>query len=826
MKVLKFGGSSVGSSEALKKVIGIIQSKSESQDQRLVVVVSAFRGVTDQLIDMARLASEGDDLYRNILSDVEARHLNTVNELFPAKNRSDVITSVKLLLNELEDVLQGVYLIRELTNKTLDFIQGFGERFSAKICTYLLHENNLDALYTDTRKLIKTDQNYGSARVITAATFQNIRDYTDKHPNRIFVVTGFIASTEENETTTLGRGGSDYTASLFGAAIQSESIEIWTDVDGLMTADPRKVNSAFSVEYASYEEAMELSHFGAKVIYPPTIQPALKSGIPIYIKNTFRPKHPGTEISKEVRGQNGTIRGMSSIDQIALITLKGSGMIGVTGVSGRLFNSLAKEQINVILITQSSSEHTITLAVMPNDAVVAKRVIASEFREEIDAGQIDEIRLEEDLSVIAVVGDNMRQIPGIAGRVFSALGRNGINIVAIAQGSSERNISFVVDRKNEKKAMNTLHDAFFLSGVKTMNLYLVGVGLIGSMLLKIIQDQREIFFRDYQLDLKLRGVANSQMMYLNEPPVSLSDWQTTLRESGEKMDLNKFVSGMVEMNLPNSVFIDCTASDEIQKVYHEILSSSISVVTPNKKANSSNQEFFNSLQNTAQKHNAAFRYETNVGAGLPIIGTINEMVSTGDSIRKIEGVLSGTLSYLFNSFDGNKPFSELVREAKENGYTEPDPREDLNGHDVGRKLLILARVSGFNLEMEEIEIQDLVPEPAREAETIEQFFAILEEHNEKFAALVQEAAVSGKKLCYIARYEDGNAVVKLEQIDPEHPFYNLSGTDNIIAIYSTHYDSNPLVVKGPGAGANVTAAGIIADILRVADTKAISNAGY
>ncbi len=825
MKVLKFGGSSVGNSDALRKVVDIIQSRTDGRNDRLVVVVSAFRGVTDQLIEMAGLASDGNELYRDILSDIEARHLNTVNELFPAKNRSDVITSVKLLLNELEDVLQGVYLIRELTNKTLDFIQGFGERFSARILTNLLHERQMDALYTDTRDLIKTDRNFGSARVITATTFQNIRDYTDRNSNQIFVVTGFIASTEEKETTTLGRGGSDYTASIFGAAIQSESIEIWTDVDGLMTADPRKVKSAFSVEHASYEEAMELSHFGAKVIYPPTIQPALKSGIPIFIKNTFRPKHPGTEISKEIRGQSGMIRGMSSIDRISLITLKGSGMIGVSGVSARLFNSLAEKQINVILITQSSSEHTITLAVLPEDSGLAKKVIAEEFHEEIEAEQIDEIRLEEELSVIAVVGDNMRQIPGIAGRVFSALGRNGINIVAIAQGSSERNISFVVDRKNEKKAMNTLHDAFFLSGVKTMNLYLVGVGLIGSMLLKIIQEQREIFFRDYQLDLKLKGIANSRMMYLSDDPIPLNEWEETLENSGEKMDLEKFVSDMREMNLPNSVFIDCTASDEIQKVYHDILSSSISVVTPNKKANSSGQDFFNSLQSTAQKHNAAFRYETNVGAGLPIIGTINEMVSTGDSIHKIEGVLSGTLSYLFNSFDGEKPFSELVKEAKENGYTEPDPREDLNGHDVGRKLLILARVAGFNLEMEDIDIQDLVPEPARDADSIGQFFDQLEQHNDEFAALLKEAKDNQKKLCYIARYEDGKAIVKLEQIHADHPFYNLSGTDNILAIYSTHYDTNPLVVKGPGAGANVTAAGIIADILRVADTKAISNAG-
>ncbi|MEX2463729.1 MAG: bifunctional aspartate kinase/homoserine dehydrogenase I [Balneolaceae bacterium] len=824
MKVLKFGGSSVGSPDALRQVIRIILSK--PSDRKLIIVVSAFRGVTDQLIDMAGLASEGDEIYREILDDIETRHLKTLNELFPANNRSDVITSVKLLLNELDDILQGVYLIRELTKKTLDFVVGFGERFSAEILTHLLSLNGKDAHFTDTRKLIKTDRNFGSARVLTAPTFQNIRDHVNGHNEQTFVVTGFIASTENGESTTLGRGGSDYTASLFGAALQAETIEIWTDVDGLMTADPRKVKSAFSVEHASYEEAMELSHFGAKVIYPPTIQPALKSGIPILIKNTFRPEHPGTEISKEIRDRNGTIRGMSSIDNISLITLKGSGMIGVSGVSARLFNSLAEEQINVILITQSSSEHTITLAVMPEDAYAAKRTISKEFKTEIETDNIDEIRVEENLSVIAVVGDNMRQIPGIAGRVFNALGRNGINIVAIAQGSSERNISFVVDSKNEKKAMNTLHDAFFLSGVKTMNLYLVGVGLIGSMLLKIIQDQKEAFYQNYLIDLKLKGIANSNKMLLSEESIALSDWEKNLDSSGVKTKLKDFVSEMIDMNLPNSIFIDCTASSDIQEVYNEILSASISVVTPNKKANSSDQEFYKSLHRTAKKHNAAYRYETNVGAGLPIIGTIHEMVTTGDTVRKIEGVLSGTLSYLFNNFDGSKPFSELVKEAKENGYTEPDPREDLNGHDVGRKLLILARVAGYDLEFDDIDIQNLVPEKARNADSIDQFFEKLEEHNGEFEKLLDQAKSAGQKLCYIARYEDGNAVVKLEQIEIDHPFYNLSGTDNILAIYSSHYDSNPLVVKGPGAGANVTAAGIIADILRVADTKATNNAGW
>lgn len=824
MRILKFGGSSVGTPDALNRVIEII--KARQQNGRLVVVVSAFRGVTDQLIEMATFAAMGKEDFRPILNEIEQRHYETINTLISAKNRSEVITSSKLMLNELDDVLQGVFLIRELTKKTLDFVLGFGERFSALILAATLNNRAIPALYTDTRKLIKTDSNFGSARVLTAQTFQNIREYLDEQDSAVIIATGFIASTNIEESTTLGRGGSDYTASIFGAAVQAEAVEIWTDVDGLMTADPKKVKHAFSVEFASYEEAMELSHFGAKVIYPPTIQPALKSGIPIVIKNTFKPEHPGTWIKKEVKEKKGIIRGISSIENTSLITIKGSGMIGVSGVSARLFGALAKENINIILITQSSSEHTITVAVMPKDADTAKWMIEEEFSEEFKADIIDEIRVEKDLSVIAVVGDNMRQIPGIAGRVFQALGRNGINIVAIAQGSSERNISFVVNRKNEKKAMNTLHDAFFLSGVKTMNLFLVGTGLIGSTLLKLISEQSDELYKNYQIDIKLKGVANSRNMRLQDDSISLTDWKKELDESNRATDLGDFIAEMKEMNLPNSVFIDCTASGDIREFYEEILKASISIVTPNKMANTSGQDFFDMLHQTAKKHNCAYRYETNVGAGLPIIGTINEMVTTGDNIERIEGVLSGTLSYLFNSYDVSASFSELVKKAKEAGFTEPDPREDLNGHDVGRKLLILARVAGYQLEFEDIEIENLVPEQARNASSVDEFFTLLEASNKDFEELVTDTSAAGKKLCYIARFEKGKAVVKLEKIDATHPFYNLSGTDNILALYSSHYDENPLVVKGPGAGANVTAAGIIADILRVANTKAYSNAGW
>lgn len=823
MRIIKFGGSSVGSPEALERVLTIIEEKQKKE--RIVVVVSAFRGVTDQLLDMAALAERSDNSYKDILSGIEKRHIDSINKIIPVANRSSVITDFKIVLNELEDVLQGVSLVQELSDKTRDFIVGFGERFSASILTAGLRNRGIHSVFTDTRKLIKTDANFGAARVITSSTYMNIKEYVGSRSENVIVATGFISSSEKNVSTTLGRGGSDYTASLFGAALGAKMIEIWSDVDGLMTADPRKVERAFSVDYASYEEAMELSHFGAKVIYPPTIQPALKSGIPILIKNTFKPDHPGTLIQEKREQQKGIIRGISSIENIALITIKGSGMIGVSGVAARIFNALAGERINIILITQSSSEHTISLAVMPDQAHTAKASIEVEFTEEIKNDIIDEVRIEKELSAIAVVGDNMRQIPGIAGRVFYALGRNGINIVAIAQGSSERNISFVVDRKNEKKAMNTIHDAFFLSGEKSINLFLVGTGLIGGTLLKLLQNQKEELRTKYQLDIQLKGIATSRKMLVGEQPITLSGWKKELKEKGEEMSLNRFVDLMQEANLSNSIFIDCTASPDIQSVYEDILKQSISIVSPNKKANSSSMEFYNLLQKTAGKHNCAFKFETNVGAGLPIIETIHELVRTGDKVQRIEGVLSGTLSYIFNSFDEASSFSNVVKTAKEKGYTEPDPREDLNGNDVGRKLLILARVAGYNVELENIDIQNLVPEDAGEADTVGEFFQKLKEYDSDFKSLQKEADSENKKLCYIASFKDEKGVVQLQKIDDSHPFFGLSGSDNIVALYTTYYDESPLIVKGPGAGAKVTAAGIISDILRIANSKAFSNAG-
>lgn len=823
MRVLKFGGSSVGTPDAIRKVIEIIRDKQTRTE--IAVVVSAFRGVTDQLAETARLASGGGDAHLESLRELEKRHLEAIRELIRVQEQSEALTRFKLEFNQLEDILQGISLVREITPKTMDFVVGFGERFSALILAAALKDQGLNALYVDARQLIKTDNEHGQARVLTEPTYRNIRHFFKEHKGVISVVTGFISSTPDQITTTLGRGGSDLTASLLGAAMQVEEIEIWTDVDGLMTADPGKVPRAFPIREVSYEEAMEMSHFGAKVIYPPTIQPALHAGIPISVRNTFNPDQPGTLIKKEAAPTDRLIKGITSIDEVALITIKGGGMIGVSGISARLFTALAREKINILLITQASSEHTVTLAVLPQMGELAEQVIRDEFEQEFEQQHIDQVIVERDLSIIAIVGDNMRKIPGISGRVFSALGRNGVNIVAIAQGSSERNISFVVNRMDSRKAMKTLHDAFFLAGVKTVNLFLVGVGLIGGTLLQLINNQVKTLYDDYQIDIRLRGVANSRKMLVREEPIPLDSWNEQLEKEGGETSLSGFIGQMKGLNLPNSVFIDCTASEEVSLVYPQVLSSSISVVTPNKRANSSEQSYFDELHRLAEKHNVAFRYETNVGAGLPLVATLHELVTTGDKLHRVEGVLSGTLSFLFNSFDGTKPFSSIVREAKEKGFTEPDPREDLNGHDVGRKLLILARVAGYKLEFSDLEIENLVPEGARDAGDVEEFFRKLEEYDGEFEKRRVDAEAKGKSLCYIARFADGKGVVRLEEIGPDHPFFGLRGSDNIVAFFTDHYLENPMVIKGPGAGAKVTAGGIVADILRVVHTKALPNAG-
>ncbi len=816
MRILKFGGSSVEHSDAIRQVKKIITDK--LGENRLAVVVSAFKGVTDLLEEAVVKAAEGDENYYEMLDRIEARHNKVIKELLSIQKQSHTLAQFKMMFNELDDVLHGVSLTRELTDRTRDFVLGFGERFSAFIISQYLSDQQLNAEYLDARDLIKTDKKFGSARVLLDETYAGIREYFDGiDEDSVQVVTGFVASTLSGESTTLGRGGSDYTASLLGAALEVDAIELWTDIEGIMTADPRKVKRYFVIPQLSYEEAMELSHFGAKVVYPPTLQPAMKASIPILIKNTFRPDQEGTTISTESQSGESVIKGISSIDNVTLLTIRGSGMIGVTGVASRIFSALADAGVNIIMITQASSEHTVCFAVLPQQADSAQSAIEKEFKYELRDGIIDEIVVEEDLSIVAIVGDDMRHTPGISGRVFQSLGRNGINVAAIAQGSSERNISVVVDRKNETKTLNTLHDAFFLSRIKTVNLFLVGVGLIGGTLLKLIKKQTEKLLDDYFIDLKLTGVSNSKKFLIDEEGISMENWEDQLSRKGDSADIDRFIAEMSELNLSNSIFIDCTASDEIANVYSDVLQSNVSIVTANKKANSSSLAKYEELQELALKNNVAYLYETNVGAGLPVVATLKEQILTGDEILRIEGVFSGTLSYIFNTFDGSEPFSQVVRTAREKGFTEPDPREDLNGQDVGRKLLILAREAGLKLEFENIDIQNLVPEPAREVPTVDEFFDILEEYDDEFQELYEKANAEDNKLCYIARYENGKATVKLEQIAPQHPFYGLKGSDNIIAFKTQHYEESPIVVKGPGAGANVTASGIIADILRISN---------
>lgn len=787
--------------------------RSKKENARLAVVVSAFGGVTDDLIKMSQEAADGNIAYKDALQKLERRHLEVVKRLIEGQNRKMVMAYVKLLINELENVLHGVFLVKELSVKTLDFIMSFGERLSVSIISECLKAKNIDAEFLDARKLVKTDENFGAAKIDIDGTYQNIKNYFESH-YALQIITGFIGSTSKEQTTTLGRGGSDYTASLFGAALNATELEIWTDVDGIMTADPRKVQKAFPIENMTYEEAMEISHFGAKVIHPPSMQPASNQKIPIRIRNTFNPEFKGTVIS-EKSNTRFLVKGISSIDDIALLRVQGSGMIGVVGISNRLFGALARKNINVVLISQASSEHTICFAVEPNVANSAKKVIEEEFSLEILAHQVDKVIIEQNLSIVAVVGENMRRTPGIAGKMFQALGKNGVNVVAIAQGSSELNISAVIDKQDESKALNALHETFFLSDTQSLNLFVLGPGRIGSTLLGQIQAQSEFLSKEYALEVHIIALGNTQKMVFDENGISLHNWKDKLEQSTEKIVLNQFVARMKNMNLPNSVFVDCTDSDTIINHYQDILSSSISIVTPNKKANSGSYETYRRLKESALRHGVKFFYETNVGAGLPIISTLNDLLCSGDKMLKIEAVLSGTLNFIFTSFNAEKKFSDVVREAKARGFSEPDPRDDLNGLDVARKILILAREIGLPLELKDISIEQILPESCLSAKTVDVFLEQLKTVDNDFELRRREAEKNGKALRYMAVLENGKALISLQEVNNRHPFYSLSGSDNMIVFSTERYKDRPLVVSGPGAGAEVTAAGVFADIIRI-----------
>ena len=813
MKVLKFGGSSVGTTDRIKGLIEILKS-CYKRGEKFTVVFSAFGGITDSLIKMSRLAAKGDEGYREIFAAFSQKHLDAIGELIDGPLQKDVLAATLDNHKVLENLLYGIFLVREASPRTMDYVLSFGERNSAFIIAKAMQQAGIPSSFLDARRIISTDNTFGGAKVDFDLTYQKIDAHYAQHPE-VQVVTGFIASSKRGLTTTLGRGGSDYTAAILAAGLNAKAIEIWTDVDGVLTADPRKVKKAFTIPGMTYAEAMEMSHFGARVIYPPTLQPALKKNIPLYIKNTFNPGFAGTFISDR-RDPNGhAVKGISSINQVALLTLQGSGLFGVPGIAGRLFGALSGAGISVILITQGSSEHSITFAVAPGDARKARGCVAKEFELEMEKGWVEPVRSETDLAVVAIIGENMRFRPGIAGRLFQALGRNGINVVAIAQGSSELNISVVVKREDEAKAMNALHDAFFLSDTKELHLFMIGVGLIGSTLIEQIKKQAAFLKEKRGLEIKIIGLSNSKKMVFDENGINPGNWKKALSDSDEPADVSMFVGRMQNMNLSNTIFVDNTANEHVTKFYESILDSSISISTPNKIATSSSFLQYQRLKNIAKKRGVQFVYETNVGAGLPVISTLNDLLLSGDRIIKIEGVLSGSMSFIFNNLSREKRFSEIVKIAKEKGFTEPDPREDISGADIRRKILILARETGLEMEAGDVEIENILPQAARDAKTIEAFFEELKKADDHFEKLRSGAEKRGRVLRMIASLENGKARIELKAVGSDHPFYSLSGSDNMIVFTTERYKERPLVVRGPGAGAEVTAAGVFAEIIKI-----------
>lgn len=812
MKVLKFGGTSVANSESINKTIAIVKHAIEKE--RSIVVVSALGGTTDKLIDAVKSAATGNLEYKEVLKNVENRHLETVRELIPVENQSAILSLIKNKCNELEAICEGAFLLQEASLRTLDNIMSYGELMSSLIISARLNALNIKHQWIDARQLIKTNANYGNAVVDKTLTNKHIQDCFSQNDTILYLVPGFIASDTNGTTTTLGRGGSDYTAAIIAAAVEAQSLEIWTDVSGMMTADPRLVNNAKIISNISYLEAMELSHFGAKVIYPPTIQPVMDKGIPTWIKNTFAPTDYGTLIQQKAESNNNSVSGISSIGKIALLNLEGTGMAGVPGISKRLFEALSNEKINVILITQASSEFSICVGVDETLVNKAKEVIDIEFANEIAVKKVEPVSIESNLSIVALVGENMKNHTGISGKMFAALGRNGVNIRAIAQGSSEKNISTVIRSEDVKKAVNVLHEEFFETVHKELNLFIAGAGNVGGILIE--QLKKQLAFIDEQLLLNIRviGIASSKKMLLNENGVDLKDWKNQLANA-PAMDLKAYINYIINNNLRNSVFVDVTASDQTATCYGELLKRSISVVACNKIACSSNYDNYKYLKNLAKEFNASFLYETNVGAGLPIIGTLNDLIRSGDKINKMEAVLSGTLNFVFNNYDGSRTFAEVVKQAQDEGYTEPDPRLDLSGKDVMRKILILSRETGVEMEIDEIQNNSFLPESCMLG-SVSDFYKELEKQETHFKKLYETAVKEDKKLKFVAKFENGKASVGLQHISKEQDLYHLYGKDNVVLFYTNRYSQQPLVIKGAGAGADVTASGIFADIIRTA----------
>ena len=810
MKVLKFGGSSVGSVNSILSVKKIV----EAVEEPVIVVVSALGGITDKLISTSQMAANGDSAYEKEYRDIVNRHIEMVYTVIPAgEARSLLLDQVNELLSELKDIFQGIYLIRDLSSKTSSAIVSYGERLSSIIVANLIE----GAVWYDARSFIKTEKKHARHILDSDLTNELVREAFKELPN-VSVVPGFI-STDKNsgEVTNLGRGGSDYTASIIAAALEAEVLEIWTDVDGFMTADPRVISNAYVINELSYIEAMELCNFGAKVIYPPTIYPACHSNIPIRVRNTFNPEAPGTIIKQNVsRATSKPIQGISSIDQASLITVTGLGMVGVIGVNYRIFKALAQGGISVFMVAQASSENSTSIGVRTQDADLACEVLNGEFAKEIEMGEISPVCAENDLATIAIVGENMKHTPGIAGKLFGTLGRNGISVKACAQGASETNISFVVEAKSLRKTLNVIHDSFFLSEYQVLNLFICGTGTVGDSLLQQLASQQQKLMQERGLKLNVVGIANGHQALFDRDGLDLTNYRALLDEKGTESSPGIIRNEVIGMNIFNSVFVDCTANAEVASLYKDLLNNNVSVIAANKIAASSSYADYTELKQIARNRGVKYLFETNVGAGLPIIKTINDLIASGDKILKIEAVVSGTLNFIFNKISADVPFSQTIRMAKEEGYSEPDPRIDLSGKDVIRKLVILAREAGYVLEQEDVAKNLFVPDEFFEG-SLDDFWKNIPSLDADFEARRKVLEAENKHWKFVAKLEDGKGSVSLQEVSRSHPFYGLEGSNNIVLLTTERYKEYPMMIQGYGAGASVTAAGVFADIISVAN---------
>lgn len=812
MKVLKFGGTSVGTVKSLTHVKRIV----ESEEEPVIVVVSALGGITDMLIATARMASKGDTSYLQNYAKIIERHNDVINGMVPKDKLLDVHSVVDPLLEELGNIYRGVALIKDLSSRSLDIIVSYGERLSSAIISRIIDS----AQYFDSRNFIKTVRQFNKHVVDLPTTESLVRSVFDRFSGKVAVVPGFISSDKENgDITNLGRGGSDYTASIIAASLNARLLEIWTDVDGFMTADPRVISNAYVIDQLSFVEAMELCNFGAKVVYPPTIYPVFHKNIPIIIKNTFNSAAPGTKISNDVVHEDSrAIKGISSISDTSLVTVSGLGMVGVIGINSRIFQCLAQNGISVFLVSQASSEHNTTFALKSDDADLAVAVLNKEFEKEIEIGEITSITAEKNLATVAVVGENMKHTPGIAGKLFNSLGRSGISVIACAQGASETNISFVVNGDNLRKTLNVIHDSFFLSEYQVLNLFIVGVGHVGKRLIEQIRHQQSNLKDNKALELNVVGVANSHHCIFDRNGIDIEHYADILGKSEMVASPTTICDEIIKMNIFNPVFVDCTATKDIAAMYDRLLSHNVNVVAANKLAASSKYDNYKKLKQIARKRDVKFLFETNVGAGLPIINTINSLINSGDKILKIEAVLSGTLNYIFNVLSEKVPLSKAVMMAKEAGYSEPDPREDLSGKDVVRKLVILSREAGYRIETEDVKKNLFVPESLMQG-TTEDFFNNIASIDDEFEKRRAATAQSGRALRFVARLENGEATVGLEEVVSDSPFYSLESSNNVILITTERYKEYPMEIKGYGAGAEVTAAGVFADIISIANIR-------